>query len=114
MEKSDTDIRGLALNGGTSAKIARVGIFGIGFWLLEQAIKKSIRIRIFRYIQEGNKCKKCTGWSGNFLTLLENIDIGWKREEGYVKMLLWHILENLRQLQGRLVCKFAIKSMARL
>ena len=45
---------------------------------------------------------------------MENIEDEWKREEGYVKMWLWHILENLRQLQGRLVCKFAIKSMARL
>ena len=37
-----------------------------------------------------------------------------EREEGYVKMWLWHILENLRQLQVRPGCKFAIKSMARL
>ena len=37
-----------------------------------------------------------------------------EREEGYVKMWLWHILENLRQLQVRSGCKFAIKSMVRL
>ena len=45
---------------------------------------------------------------------MENIEVGWKRDEGYVKMWLWHILENLRQLQVRPGCKFAIKSMARL
>jgi hypothetical protein len=45
---------------------------------------------------------------------VENIEAGWKREEGYVKMWLWHILENLRQLLVRPGCKFAIKSMARL
>ena len=37
-----------------------------------------------------------------------------EREEGYVKMWLWHILESLRQLPAQLGCKFAIKSMARL
>ncbi len=37
-----------------------------------------------------------------------------EREEGYVKMWLWHILESLRQGPVRLVYKFAIKSMARL
>ena len=37
-----------------------------------------------------------------------------EREEGYVKMWLWHILESLRQLLARPGCKFAIKSMARL
>ncbi|MBB1503299.1 hypothetical protein HG471_000655 [Candidatus Saccharibacteria bacterium] len=37
-----------------------------------------------------------------------------EREEGYVKMWLWHILESLRQVPVRLVYKFAIKSMARL
>lgn len=105
MEKIDIDIMGLDWIRELMQKM-----HGLGYSGLDLVISLGC-IGIF---WKGTSAKNARVDRVIFWVILENIEVGWKREEGYVKMWLWHILENLRQLQVRPGCKFAIKSMARL
>ena len=98
MEKIDIDIMGLDWIRELMQKM-----HGLGYSGLDLVISLGC-IGIF---WKGTSAKNARVDRVIFWVMLE-------REEGYVKMWLWHILENLRQLQVRPGCKFAIKSMARL